>query len=77
MSLIGTQLVKQLVATGNRVCALLLEDAIRPWTASISANLAIQREIDFSPLGKIDVIIHLAGKAHALSEIGEGEEYFL
>lgn len=73
---IGSFLTKQLVAMGMDVSALLLRHAPGPWRAAICQDLLGPGQIDFSELGPLHTIFHLAGKAHAVSEIGKDDEYF-
>ena len=73
---IGNRLVNHLLAECSRVSALLMLPVNGPWHASLCANLVEDSSIDLEALMPVDVVFHLAGKAHAVSEIGESEEYF-
>lgn len=74
---IGNVLVESLLARGQKAFALLLEPRQGKWAGQLGCNLADESSaLDLSIIPKIDCIVHLAGKAHALSEIGEGDEYF-
>lgn len=71
---IGKPMCERL-AQEYEVVALLAKKCEGPWSSMIIADL-VNDEIDLSAVAPIDTIIHLAGKAHAISEVGESDEYF-
>lgn len=73
---IGSFLANKLYADGHKVTALLMTPVNGPWHTSLCADLVKEDSLEISALPPLDVIVHLAGKAHAVSEIGTGDEYF-
>ncbi len=73
--MLGRPLCHTLHSHGWRVIAVTRKQEAGPWDESIQADLASQET--FSMPSDIDVVFHLAGKAHALSETKQDEkEYF-
>lgn len=73
---IGQVLAKQLLAEGTEVKALVRDKAINPKLESIALDLT--EEWTINPCEGVDTVFHLAGKAHALSEIAaDDKEYQL
>ena len=72
---IGSCLCEQLTRRGVWVTAMLRHPSEGPWDDSLISDL--ESPPDPSMLSGIDTVFHLAGKAHALSEIRQDEwEYF-
>jgi nucleoside-diphosphate-sugar epimerase len=73
---IGQVLAKQLLAAGIEVKALVRDKAINPAMESVVLDLT--EAWSSNPCTGVDTVFHLAGKAHALSEIAaDDEEYRL
>jgi nucleoside-diphosphate-sugar epimerase len=71
---IGQVLVKQLLAAGIEVKALVREKAIHADIESIALDLT--ESWTSNPCEGVDTVFHLAGKAHALSEIAADDEEY-
>lgn len=69
---IGQVLAKQLLAAGIEVKALVRNNAINPEMESVALDLTEAWSIN--PCTGVDTVFHLAGKAHALSEIATDDE---
>lgn len=73
---IGQVLATQLLAAGIEVKALVRDKTIQPELESVVLDLTCDWEIN--PCEGVDTVFHLAGKAHALSEIAaDDKEYQL
>lgn len=68
---IGTALCRRLQTRG-RVRALLRRPAAGPWDESVVADLAAG-ELPPDALAAVDVVFHLAGKAHAAAAAGRDD----
>ncbi|HAE40207.1 MAG TPA: NAD-dependent dehydratase [Candidatus Riflebacteria bacterium] len=73
---IGSNLTRKLVEQHYTVTALLQSQSQGSCCKTLTVDLVQDEKIDLAGVAPVDAIIHLAGKAHAVSEIGEGDEYF-
>lgn len=72
---IGQVLAKQLLAAGIQVKGLVRDKAINPAIEGIALDLSAEWQIN--PCEGVDTVFHLAGKAHALSEIAADDKEYL
>ncbi|NIQ02301.1 MAG: NAD-dependent epimerase/dehydratase family protein [Nitrospinaceae bacterium] len=72
--MLGRPLCSSLHSQGWKVIALNRTLEMGPWDESIQVDLASHEK--FSIPSDIDVVYHLAGKAHALSETRQDEEEY-
>lgn len=72
---IGQVLAKQLLDAGIEVKGLVRDKAINPAIESIALDLTEAWQIN--PCDGVDTVFHLAGKAHALSEIAADDTDYL
>ena len=72
---IGQALCSRLMNEGWHLRVLLLQEARGPWHETVIGDL--KNSLPDHSLNNIDVVFHLAGKAHALSKTRQDdEEYF-
>lgn len=73
---IGQKLISELAASGTQVIALMRAPEMGRWQHALPWQ-AEEDVPDISGYGKIDAVLHLAGKAHAVAESQkEADEYF-
>ena len=72
---VGRSLCSFLKARGCRVTAMLRRSAEGPWDETVLFDLSTQK-LPVDALAGVDTVFHLAGKAHALSEIRQDEEEY-
>ncbi len=72
---IGPSLCDRLKSTGWGVRTLMRRPAQGPWDEAVQIDLGVQ-PIPPDLLAGVDCIFHLAGKAHAVAEHGEGEDAY-
>ncbi len=73
---IGRHLCAYLKASNMDVTALMRHEVMGPWDQLVRADLS-QERLSADVLRGIDTIFHLAGKAHALSDVHQDEtDYF-
>jgi len=71
---VGQKLCQQLHRKGYQVYAMLHNMADGPWDESIMADLTSKLPAKITT--NIDMVFHLAGKAHALTETRQDEEEY-
>lgn len=72
---LGPAVCERLRAQGWHVLALLRKRRAGPWDETVEHTLAEGKDLRLA--GPIDAVLHLAGRAHALTETpGEEEAYF-
>lgn len=72
---IGSRLCQRLQAQGVKVRGLMRCAGSGPWEQSVEIDLA-ESDVPVELMSGVDTVFHLAGRAHALDEIGQEERVY-